>query len=1057
MHRDPIVSFFALTLALACCAISGERAQSEPKLPAPPPATDPFAPTDPFRKEGEPPQAAEKPEPPLMIRVAPPRIEAPETEAERKAVRAKLEVGLTKKVDLVAAEKPLNEVVQSLSTQAGIPIAVDEKSLRDIGIEPMTPITLTLKGVSLRAALAHLLLDFDCDWCIRERALLVTTTMGTNARLETQIYAAADLLDAPRPPSPFGPQEDPLFQEIQFSVAPPTWGQVGGPGSLARCGPAMIVSQTPQVQAQVADLMNHLRRSRASRTKWDRRTRPIPDLPAQGGWHSEDPQEIAWGKTRRRPITLSFAETPLAKVVEVLEEKTGFPFRLHQRSLADAQRNLEEPISFACEELPLEEALQKMLAVPQFRFRLWQETVQIGVGDDFSEPQTWVFPVYDVAEGDGTALVNELQSLFPPANPEEGISGPLLSYFPPAGALIAYLPTSDMRRIAEKLADLRKKGSLPVASAPEPATESKEWVTRTYLEPDGMEQALALYEAQFAQQGTPGLPRAEIARVVRAFIEPESWDRHGLDARMDVEEGRLLVRHRPEVHARIAPLIAELKASYPGFATVEARPKDQPLTGEFAADLRDARAALDREVTCSLKGPRLPALLSNLGEQARIAIELDPAVPRGGFDLNRVVPVPPGKRRLASLLHHVVKDLELAWRLREGKILITRRDTAIGAGVPRPYWIGDLVRLDDEKDTYRDVAALLAAAFGGSSELVDEEAGILADLGTVRQPRIIHSLEGHAQLETFFAAVRQAREGKLAWNGSDRRLAKAPEQVGWRIGGRMEAWEEARLQRVTLRAIEIPLDEFLAELSLRTGIHFRLDDPALKEIGIERATPITKEFQEEPLEKVMRGVLRDLDLTLVVWNEAILITTPEKANSQLETWIYPVFDLGTDDSPDGLIELDPSRTSLSDLRNSLVDLIAPQTWEEYGGPASISYYSPAGALIVCHTAEVHEEIGDLLTKLRAALPAAPRDRAEIADAWITRVHRLPFRPAAWTEQDQARIAAHLRTIEPSSWSNAEVGGRSLFLQDRLVVRQKLRVHQEIAAYLRSLGSRKKME
>ena len=54
--------------------------------------------------------------------------------------------------------------------------------------------------------------------------------------------------------------------------------------------------------------------------------------------------------------------------------------------------------------------------------------------------------------------------------------------------------------------------------------------------------------------------------------------------------------------------------------------------------------------------------------------------------------------------------------------------------------------------------------------------------------------------------------------------------------------------------------------------------------------------------------------------------------------------------------------------DSLIDLITttvkPQTWDEVGGPGSISEFRNNLSLVISQTQDVHEEIVDLLEQLR---------------------------------------------------------------------------------------------
>lgn len=63
-----------------------------------------------------------------------------------------------------------------------------------------------------------------------------------------------------------------------------------------------------------------------------------------------------------------------------------------------------------------------------------------------------------------------------------------------------------------------------------------------------------------------------------------------------------------------------------------------------------------------------------------------------------------------------------------------------------------------------------------------------------------------------------------------------------------------------------------------------------------------------------------------------------------------------------------SQGGLPDNGPALVDLIkrtiAPNTWDDVGGPGSIYYYRPLRVLVVRQTGEVHEQLGGVLGGLR---------------------------------------------------------------------------------------------
>ena len=97
-------------------------------------------------------------------------------------------------------EQPLKDVIDYLKdyhTQLlGRPIEMqlDTKALNDAGIAPDTPVTKTLKGITLRSALKLLLHDLQLTYIIQNEVLYITTPEEAEGRLSTKVYPVADLV-----------------------------------------------------------------------------------------------------------------------------------------------------------------------------------------------------------------------------------------------------------------------------------------------------------------------------------------------------------------------------------------------------------------------------------------------------------------------------------------------------------------------------------------------------------------------------------------------------------------------------------------------------------------------------------------------------------------------------------------------------------------------------------------------------------------------------------------------------------------------------------------------
>jgi hypothetical protein len=119
-------------------------------------------------------------------------------------------------------------------------------------------------------------------------------------------------------------------------------------------------------------------------------------------------------------------------------------------------------------------------------------------------------------------------------------------------------------------------------------------------------------------------------------------------------------------------------------------------------------------------------------------------------------------------------------------------------------------------------------------------------------------------------------------------------QVSFRLNdmqGDAERLDQALQRRGSIEAVEMPLRDFADRLSQQFGVPIELDVKKLEEAGVNQDAPINKRLESIPLESILQHGLSDVELTFAIRNHVILITTPEEAESQLTTKIYPVRDL----------------------------------------------------------------------------------------------------------------------------------------------------------------------
>ena len=112
-----------------------------------------------------------------------------------------------------------------------------------------------------------------------------------------------------------------------------------------------------------------------------------------------------------------------------------------------------------------------------------------------------------------------------------------------------------------------------------------------------------------------------------------------------------------------------------------------------------------------------------------------------------------------------------------------------------------------------------------------------------------------------------------------------------RPGGAEERIFKALQEPTTIEVAEMPLKDVISYLQETHNIPIVLMTKKLEEAGIQPDVPVTKTLRGITLRSALRLILKELELTYIVRDEVLQITTPEDAEGQLITKVYPVGDL----------------------------------------------------------------------------------------------------------------------------------------------------------------------
>ena len=92
-------------------------------------------------------------------------------------------------------------------------------------------------------------------------------------------------------------------------------------------------------------------------------------------------------------------------------------------------------------------------------------------------------------------------------------------------------------------------------------------------------------------------------------------------------------------------------------------------------------------------------------------------------------------------------------------------------------------------------------------------------------------------------------------------------------------------EKTDLDFTELPLTDVIDYLKQRHGIEIQLDHKALTDAGVGTDTPVTRQIKGITLRSALKLLLSEFDLTYVVQNGVLMVTSTTKARSTLYPWL----------------------------------------------------------------------------------------------------------------------------------------------------------------------------
>jgi hypothetical protein len=141
------------------------------------------------------------------------------------------------RVDAEFREIRLQDVMQGFAQQQAMPIIIDHRSLREIGLSGDQPVTIAIADCKLRSLPNLMLQDLDLTFTVQSESLVITTEEYTDQGQLNRIYWLEGTGDA-------AGNYQSIIESITTSIAPSSWDAMGGPSTIVPVGssrPALMI------------------------------------------------------------------------------------------------------------------------------------------------------------------------------------------------------------------------------------------------------------------------------------------------------------------------------------------------------------------------------------------------------------------------------------------------------------------------------------------------------------------------------------------------------------------------------------------------------------------------------------------------------------------------------------------------------------------------------------------------------------------------------------------------------------------------------------------------
>lgn len=196
-----------------------------------------------------------------------------------------------------------------------------------------------------------------------------------------------------------------------------------------------------------------------------------------------------------------------------------------------------------------------------------------------------------------------------------------------------------------------------------------------------------------------------------------------------------------------------------------------------------------------------------------------------------------------------------------------------------------------------------------------------------------------------FSDGRHDRAAKSKEVAAKAEATRTPSEALWRIRAALD-------EQTSQSFVELPLSDVVQIISETHDIPLVVDNRALEEIGLSAEEPVSLTLNKISLRSFLHLMLLELDLTYVIKDEVMIVTTVESALEDHR--VLEMYALSAELAPQA-----------HEVVKALTTSVSPDDWEINGGPCTVMVVD--NVLVVSAIEPIQEQIIDFLDKIQRAI------------------------------------------------------------------------------------------